>query len=90
MRSYRVPQIAEGGWQPTPRSPPPFTINSEGARNLGLTPHQVASGRDPGIVAITEEWGDQPSWKAADWGTPISIFTLSPLTTYDCCFSPGT
>ena len=56
--------------------------NSEGS-------HPVSSGQDPGIVDITEAWGDQLSLEAtADLGTHISTFLLhrrNPL----CLLSPS-
>jgi hypothetical protein len=65
------------GWRSTPPSALPLAINPETSHDLMLVPHPVASSRDPGIMAVTEEWGGQPSWKtAAGLGTFISIFLL--------------
>lgn len=67
-------------------------MNSEGIRNLSFASHPAASGRDPGVMVVTEEWGDQPSSKAAaDLGTLISIACSGTVSSHDvnCCFLPG-
>lgn len=83
-RSYHVPQIVEDSWQPTAHNASSPAIGPEGLNNLSFALQPAASGRDPEIMAITEEWGDQPSWKTgADLGTSISIFLLHKHRT--CC-----
>lgn len=78
IRTCHVPQIVEDGWQLTAHNAPSITGCPERPHDLSFALHSVASGRDPEIVAITEEWGDQPPWKTGgDLGMPISIF-LSP------------
>jgi hypothetical protein len=73
IRSYRVPHIVQRGRHPASCSPPP-PINSQDLRNLSFASHPAASGQGTGVMTITEEWGDQPSWKAApDFRTPVSI-----------------
>jgi len=62
-------------------------MNPEGLYDLSLSLYPAASGRDPDIVTITEEWGDQPSWNTgADLGTFYSIFLLHKHRTR-CLFS---
>lgn len=62
--------MVEGGLQPTPHSAPSLAINPEDIHDLNFDLRPVTPGRDPGIVAIAEGWGDQPSWNAAaDLGT---------------------
>lgn len=69
--------MVEDGWQPTAHNTLPITKYSEGPHDTSFSPHPVTSGRNLEIVAITEEWGDQPSWETdADLGIPISIFLL--------------
>ena len=54
-----------------PHNAPLLVINPEGIHNLSFAPHPVASNRDPGIVAITEEWK-----AAAPLCTFIYLFVL--------------
>ena len=55
-------------------------MGPEGLHDLSFALQPAASGRDPEIMAITEEWGDQPSWKTgADLGTSI-LFSFSTST----------
>lgn len=52
----------------------------EGPHEFGFALHPAASGRGPEIMATTEEWGDQPSWKpGADMGTPICTGRAAPF-----------
>jgi hypothetical protein len=83
MRPCHVPQLIQGSWQPAPRSVPSLAANPESVNDLGFAPRPVAPYQNPGIVAITEEWGDQPSWKAVgDLGALLFSFSntgrLSP------------
>jgi len=54
-------------------------MDLEGLYGLKFSPHPVASGCDPGVMAITEEWGDQPSGKTAA-GLGTFFYLSSPQT----------